>query len=100
MTNGRRRPWLTQLGACLAMGAALIASGIGVVLAKHEARQLFAELEELNRESDRLQVDWGRLQLEQSAHATNSLIESIARERLDLVQPDPSKLVVVEERPR
>lgn len=100
MNSDRKCQWLTQLAACLAMGAALVASGIGVVLAKHQARQLFAELEELNRESDRLQVDWGRLQLEQSAHATNSLIESIARERLDFVQPDPSKLVVVEEQPR
>jgi manganese transport protein len=83
-------------------GALLLAVGVGVtgiwiVDAKHETRQLFAELQELKREEDRLQIDWGRLQLEQSTYATHARIEALARERLELDAPDDSQVKIVEE---
>ena len=71
---------------------------MGIVLAKHEARQLFAELEALNREQDRLEIDWGRLRLEQSAYATHPRIEQLAREDLGLAAPQQDSIVVVAER--
>jgi cell division protein FtsL len=73
------------------------ASGVSLVLAKHEARRLFAELEELKREHDRLQIDWGRWQLEQSTYATHSLIESVARDRLQMTTPDREQLILITE---
>lgn len=79
------------------LAAAVVGTGLSIVAAKHEARQLFAELEELNREQDRLQIDWGRLQIEQSTFATHSLIESIARERLELRLPEPNEVMLVAE---
>jgi len=88
---------LLELAAVLLIVSSVIASGIWVIKAKHEARQLFVELEELNREQDRLQVDWGRLQLEQSTWATHPRIESLARERLRLTAPADEQLVVVRE---
>jgi len=86
-----------QMIAVVLLGAAIVATGVGVVVAKHDARQLFAELEALNREQDRLDVDWGRLRLEQGAFATHPRIEQIARERLDLAAPTPADIVVVAE---
>jgi cell division protein FtsL len=80
-----------------AVAATVIGTGVAIVAAKYASRQLFAELEALNREHDRLQIDWGRLQLEQSTYATHSLIESTARERLDMRLPDPAAIVVVAE---
>jgi len=79
------------------LALAVVGTGLWIIVAKHEARQLFAELEELNREQDRLQIDWGRLQLEQSTYATHSLIESTARERLDLRLPEARDVVLVAE---
>ncbi|HET7132872.1 MAG TPA: cell division protein FtsL [Gammaproteobacteria bacterium] len=76
---------------------AVTASGLWVVEAKHEARQLFIKLEDLTREQDRLEVDWGRLQIEQSSLATHSRIEMLARERLQLTTPEDNQLVVVVE---
>jgi cell division protein FtsL len=68
-----------------------------VVETEHRSRQLFIKVEELNREQDRLQIDWGRLQIEQSTWATHPRIETLARERLNLTVPDDRALVVVVE---
>lgn len=87
----QRLEWI----AALVIAAAVVASGVWVVQAKHESRQLFAELEELKREQDRLKVDWGRLRLEQSTWATHPRIESVAREELDLEEPSESQVVVL-----
>jgi len=81
------------LAASLAVAVAF--SGLLLIRAEHEARRLFIELEELNREHDRLQIDWGRLQLEQSTWATHARIESLAREELRLGAPKPEQIVVV-----
>ncbi|MDH4274183.1 MAG: cell division protein FtsL [Gammaproteobacteria bacterium] len=40
-------------------------------------------------------MEWGQLQLEQSAWATHIRVEAIARERLGLIQPPPDKVVVI-----
>ena len=90
---------LAYLAAVLLVASSVIASGLWLIDAKHEARRLFVEVEELNREQDRLQIDWGRLQLEQSTWATHPRIESLARERLSLIPPAGGELVVVVEPP-
>jgi cell division protein FtsL len=92
-----RRKQALELAAVLLLAAGVTASGLWVTKAKHRARQLFVELEELNREQDRLQIDWGRLQIEQSTWATHPRIESLARDRLHLTTPSDEQLVVVRE---
>ena len=49
---------LFELLGVLVLAVSVTASGVWVIGAKHRARQLFIELEELNREQDRLQIDW------------------------------------------
>ena len=58
-------------------------------------RSLFVELERLNAQSDRLQVEWGKLQIEQSTWATNDRIERIAAEKLGLHIPRAGATVLV-----
>jgi cell division protein FtsL len=86
-----------ELSLVLLLAAGVTASGAWVTGAKHRARQLFVELEELNREQDRLQIDWGNLQIEQATYATHPRIESLARDRLHLTTPADDQLVVVRE---
>ena len=86
-----------ELAAALVLAASVVATGVWVVKAKHDSRRLFAELEELKREHDRLQIDWGRLQIEQSTSATHARIESLARERLGLDAPSEAQVKVVAE---
>jgi cell division protein FtsL len=89
------RRQIAELAAVLVLACAVTASGVWVTDAKHHARQLFIELERLNREQDQLQIDWGRLQIEQSTWATHPRIEALARERLHLTNPADEQLVVV-----
>ena len=57
---------------------AVLISAAGAVYCKYRARQLFIELEQLSRQRDNLDIQWGQLQIEQSAWTTHALIESVA----------------------
>jgi cell division protein FtsL len=81
----------------LAMFLALVvlASSLGVVYAKHQSRKLFVELDVLKKERDEMNVEWGRLQLEQSTLATHSRIEKTAKQRLKMVTPEYKNILIV-----
>jgi cell division protein FtsL len=72
-----------------------LASAAGVIYCKHRARDLFVELESLNVERDRLEMEWGQLQLEQSAWSTHAFVERVANTRLKLSIPAPSSVQIV-----
>lgn len=77
-----------------------IASGLGVVAAQHEVRKLHSALELEQARARSLEVEWGRLQIEQSTLAAHRRVESIARERLGMVSPGAEQVIVLEgERP-
>lgn len=78
------------------LGLTLIASAIGVVYSKHESRRLFTELQQLHAERDRMDVEWGRLQIEQSTLATHTRIEALAREKLGMAIPAPKSVVIID----
>jgi cell division protein FtsL len=88
---------LLEIAGVLVLAAGVVASGIWIVDVEHRSRQLFIEAEALNRELDRLQTDWGRLQIEQGTYATHSRIEALVRQRLQLTVPSGDQLVVVVE---
>ncbi|HEX9140345.1 MAG TPA: cell division protein FtsL [Steroidobacteraceae bacterium] len=60
---------------------AVLASAAGAIYSKHRARELFAELEQLNRGRDAFDAEWGRLQLEQSTVLTYANVERVAMTR-------------------
>jgi len=88
---------LLEIVGVVALAAAVVSSGIWIVEVEHRSRQLFIETEAQNRELDRLQTDWGRLQIEQGMFATHSRIEALARQRSGLTEPSGDRLVVVVE---
>ena len=63
---------------------AVVASAVAVVWTHHLRRSLFVELDEVDARRDRLQVEWGRLQIEQSTWAASDRIERTAAEKLNL----------------
>ncbi len=73
----------------------VLASSLGVVYAKHQSRKLFVELDTLKKERDEMNVEWGRLQLEQSTLATHSRIEMTAKQRLKMVTPEYEQILIV-----
>jgi len=74
---------------------ALLASAIAAVRARHEARALFVQLEQLSAERDRLNIEWGQLQLEQSAWSNHGFVERVASERLRMTLPRPQEVRIV-----
>jgi len=72
-----------------------VASAIGVIYARHRHRQLFVELSRLERSRDELNVEFGRLQLEQATVAESTRIDQIARVRLGMKFPETNDVVVV-----
>ena len=74
---------------------ALLGAAIAVVWSKHEARSLFIELQRLNAERDRLDIEWGQLKLEQSAWAMHGRVEQTARVSLEMVVPRPDEVRIV-----
>ena len=75
--------------------ASAIVSAIAVVHARHRHRQLFVELTRLERERDELNIDFGRLQLEQATWAESNRIDQVARTRLGMKFPEAGETVVV-----
>lgn len=73
----------------------VLASSLGVVYAKHQSRKLFVELDTLKKERDEMNVEWGRLQLEQSTLATHSRIERTAKKSLNMVTPEYEQILII-----
>jgi len=76
----------------LALGLLVLVSAVAAVYAKHESRKLFIELQALNAERDRLAVEWGQLQIEQSAWSTHARVEQLARDDMNLRPPAPDQV--------
>ena len=67
-------------------------SSLKIVLSQHEARKLFVEIQALERTRDKLNEEWGRLQLEQSTWATDDRIETEAKANLAMKVPEETNI--------
>lgn len=75
--------------------AIVVASALGVVAAQHQSRKQFSELEREQARAHQLEIEWGQLQLELSTWAALARIEPIAREKLELDEAAPGRVIVV-----
>mgnify|MGYP002651338645 FL=1 len=76
---------------------ACVVSGLFVVFARHDHRKLFSQLNRLEKERDELNIEFGRLQLEQATWADSTRIDQVARERLSMKFPEGTETVLVHE---
>lgn len=72
-----------------------LGSAAGAIYCKHRARQMFVELEQLNGRRDNLEIEWGQLQLEQSAWSTQAFVERVATTKLHMAMPPPKEIEIV-----
>jgi cell division protein FtsL len=59
------------------------------------ARRLYSELQQQQEIAHKIDVEWGQLQLEQSAWATRSRVENIATTELHMIVPPPTRIQAV-----
>jgi cell division protein FtsL len=64
-----------------------IACALGVVTSQHKARKLFVELQQEKDRAQRMDVEWGQLQLEQGTLAMPSRVEKLADSKLQMHMP-------------
>lgn len=90
-----RLPATLPVGLTLVLALACVASAMAIIHTRQESRQLFIELQQLSAKRDELNIEWGRLQIEQSAYATHARVERIAKKELALARPQPSDIYIV-----
>jgi cell division protein FtsL len=74
---------------------AVLGSAMQVIYARHKARDLFVHLEKLNAERDSLEMEWGRLQLEQSYWSSHAFVERVANAKLQMSLPQTRDVRIV-----
>ena len=75
--------------------AGALGSAAAAIYCKHRSRALFIELETLNARRDNLEIEWGQLQLEQSAWSTHAFVERVASTKLHMAMPPPKEIEIV-----
>ncbi|WP_425502873.1 cell division protein FtsL [Pseudomarimonas arenosa] len=79
----------------LALLIAVVISAVAVVQTRHQHRQLFVALSDLEQERDDLNIEFGRMQLEQATWADPARIENLALNKLGMKYPSAEELRVV-----
>ena len=70
-------------------------SAILVVYVRHQHRLSYVALQQAQKSRDDLNIEWGQLLLEQSTWAIHNRVETEANRKLDMVSPEPDRIVVI-----
>lgn len=79
----------------LILAGVLIACAILAVSARHKARQTFILLQQEQARARSLDIDWGRLLLEQSTWAMHTRVELVAHNQLQMAVPDAKRIYLI-----
>ena len=79
----------------IAMIVLVLISAVAVIYTKHLSRSEFIQLQQLEKQRDLLNEEWGRLLLEQSTWGSPSRVEQQAKLRLNMMVPKADMTVVV-----
>ena len=72
-----------------------VATALLVVRDRHQHRLAFIALNKLDKARDELNIEFGRLQLEQATWAESNRVDQVARARLGMVFPRTEDIVVL-----
>ena len=72
-----------------------VVTALVLVRVRHEHRLQFIALTKLEKTRDELNIEFGRLQLEQATWAESNRVDQVARARLDMLFPRTEDIVVL-----
>lgn len=72
-----------------------VATALSVVYTKHQSRMAFKELRTVQKAIDNANIEWGRLQIEESTLARFGRIEDLASRKLDMRMPEHREIKMV-----
>lgn len=73
----------------------IFVSALAVIYNQNYNRVLFNQLARMQQKRDALYVEWGQLLLEESTWSTQSRIQQIATQKLDMIMPKQKNIVIV-----
>lgn len=79
----------------LLLAVAVVVCAVLSISARHQTRDLFIRLQQEQARSRALDMDWGRLLLEQSTWAMHTRVELVARNQLQMTVPDAKRIHLV-----
>lgn len=82
-------------GLVLMLIIVVMVSSLQVINAKHQSRQTFIELQNLKKQRDQMETEWGQLQLEQATWAAHGRVEKIASKQLEMVIPPTGSVSII-----
>jgi cell division protein FtsL len=84
-----------QIAGVLLLVIAVLTSAFSVVYVKSLDRQLFNQLQTLYQKRDSLNVEKGKLLLEQNTFAAPARVQSIAQDQLGMVIPKAKEINII-----
>lgn len=82
-------------GGVALLSLAVVVTAIACIYSRHESRKQFTHLQNLIAERDNLEVEWGKLKIEQSTWSTHARVEQLARDKMQMLNPVPTDIRMV-----
>ena len=73
----------------------LVVSSLGVAYSSHQTRNMYRDLQQLEKDHDDLEHEYEKLLLEQSAWADYTRLNGLAEDKLQMAAPESSEMVVL-----
>jgi cell division protein FtsL len=71
-------------------------SAVSVVYVTYYQRKLFISLQSLQQKKDKMNIEWGKLQLEENTWSTTSRIEKVATKQLNMQVPKSEYTIFIQ----
>ncbi|OUD15021.1 cell division protein FtsL [Thioflexithrix psekupsensis] len=75
----------------LILAVALLTSALALIWVRHENRQMFIKLQQLQQQREQLQQEETQLRLEYSTWSHSHRIDTLARQQLHMQPPDATQ---------
>lgn len=82
----------------LLMWLVLLVSAFAMIYVTNANRISISELQKLEKEQYLLQIQWGKLLLEQASLVTPARVEMLANDKLQMKRPDHNEVLIVKSR--
>ena len=73
----------------------LVLSSLGVAYSSHQTRNMYRDLQQLEKDHDDLEHEYEKLLLEHSVWADYTRLNELAREKLQMIAPEIGEMVVL-----
>lgn len=86
-----------EAGSFMMLIAMILLSALAIVYVKDYNRRTFIELQNLQQQTQALQVEWSQLLLEESTLTSQVRVEAMASQSMGMHAPEPKSVMMVEE---